>query len=67
MLLGAIAVDVFGSDRVEVVPSLVDALERATELAEQDGPVGGYGVLVTGSVVTVAEARRLVHGAGPVR
>lgn len=64
--LGGIAVDVLGSDRVEVVPALPDALERAVELAEAGAPVGGAGVLVTGSVVTVAEARRLVEGPGPV-
>jgi dihydrofolate synthase/folylpolyglutamate synthase len=65
--LGTVAVDVLGSDRVEVVPSLVDAIERAVELAESGAPTGGAGVLVTGSVVTVAEARRLVHGGDPVR
>ncbi len=59
--LAALAVDVFGAERVEVVPRLPDALEVAVGLAEQDGELGG-GVLVTGSVVTVAEARSLLVG-----
>ena len=32
---GAVAAEVFGSDRVEVVPLLPDALERAIALAEE--------------------------------
>ena len=64
--LGAFAVDVFGPDRVEVLPRLTDALDRAIELAETGDDVGGAGVLVTGSVVTVAEARARVLGSGPV-
>jgi dihydrofolate synthase/folylpolyglutamate synthase len=60
--LGALAVDVFGSDRVSVHPSLADALESAIELAEAgpDDALGGSGVLVTGSVITVGEARTLL-------
>jgi dihydrofolate synthase/folylpolyglutamate synthase len=63
--LAAIAVEVFGADRVEVSPRLADALDtamaRADEAAAELG--GGTGVLVTGSVVTVAEARALLgHG-----
>ena len=38
--------------------------DRAVTLAEQDTPMGGGGVLVTGSVVTVGEARVLLR-AGP--
>ncbi len=60
--LGALAAEVFGSDRVEVVPRLVDALElavaRADAVAADLG--GGAGVLVTGSVVTAAEGRALL-------
>src|SRR5919206_844688 len=60
--LGALAVDVFGADRVSVSPRLADALESAVELAEAgpDDALGGSGVLVTGSVVTVGEARTLL-------
>ena len=61
--LAAAAVEVFGPDRVEVSPRLVDALDSAVTLAEQEeGVIGGAGVLVTGSIVTVAEARTLLRG-----
>jgi len=64
--LGALAVDVFGSDRVSVHPVLTEALESAIELAEAgpDDALGGSGVLVTGSVITAGEARALLAGAG---
>jgi dihydrofolate synthase/folylpolyglutamate synthase len=62
--LAAVAVDVFGADRVEVVPRLPDALDSAVALAEDEGDLGGSGVLVTGSIVTVGEARALLGG-GP--
>jgi dihydrofolate synthase/folylpolyglutamate synthase len=60
--LGRLAVDVFGPDRVEVHPDLPDAIEAAVHLAEEDpdGELSGVGVLITGSVVTVADARRLL-------
>ncbi|MFD1325771.1 bifunctional folylpolyglutamate synthase/dihydrofolate synthase [Micromonospora sonneratiae] len=60
--LANLAVEVFGPDRVEVAPELPDAIELAVELAESDvqGELSGVGVLVTGSVVTVADARRLL-------
>lgn len=57
--LAGIAVEIFGGDRVLVEPSLPDALAAAVELAEADG-LAGAGVLVTGSIVTVAEARTLL-------
>jgi dihydrofolate synthase/folylpolyglutamate synthase len=62
--LGALAVDVFGADRVSVHPRLTDALEAAMELAEAgpDDALGGSGVLVTGSVITAGEARSLLAG-----
>ena len=62
--LAALAVEVFGADRVEVAPRLDDAIDAGVRLAEEDPAlVGttGLGVLVTGSVVTVGEARRLLH------
>jgi len=60
--LAALAVDVFGGDRVEVQPSLPEAIEAAVTLAEDEGDLGGAGVLITGSVVTVGEARTLLTG-----
>jgi dihydrofolate synthase / folylpolyglutamate synthase len=61
--LGAVAVEVFGSDRVEVVRRLDDAIDSAVRLAEDEGDhLGGAGVLVTGSIVTVGEARGLLRG-----
>jgi dihydrofolate synthase/folylpolyglutamate synthase len=60
-VLGEIAVEVFGEERVSVIPALPDAIEMAVGLAEDEG-LGG-GVLATGSVVTAAEVRLLL-GAG---
>ena len=60
--LARIAVDVFGADRVEVAARLSDAIETAVERADEAAVElgGGAGVLVTGSVVTAAEARALL-------
>jgi dihydrofolate synthase/folylpolyglutamate synthase len=58
--LAAIAVEVFGDERVQVEPRLDDALEAAITLAEEEGEFAGGGVLVTGSVITVGEARLLL-------
>ncbi|CAM5685747.1 hypothetical protein STENM223S_00924 [Streptomyces tendae] len=41
-------------------PRLPDALEAAITLAEEEGEFAGGGVLVTGSVITVGEARLLL-------
>ena len=55
---------IFGPDRVSVQPSLVDAIDEAAGLAEVGGAlgeaIGSGGVLVTGSVITVGEARALI-------
>ena len=63
--LAAIAVEVFGPDRVDVADRLDEAIEVAVERAEQDaddaGALSGAGVLVTGSVVTAGEARTLLR------
>jgi dihydrofolate synthase/folylpolyglutamate synthase len=56
--LGALAAEVFGSDRVSVEPVLGAAVEQAGELAEEAGE-SGVGVIITGSVVTAGEARAL--------
>ncbi|WP_405618073.1 bifunctional folylpolyglutamate synthase/dihydrofolate synthase [Streptomyces sp. NBC_01511] len=58
--LAAVAVELFGDDRVQVEPRLDDALEAAITLAEEDDEYAGAGVLVTGSVITVGEARLLL-------
>ncbi len=60
--LAAAAVALFGADRVTVEPRLDDAIEAAVRLAEDTGDdvLAGVGVLVTGSVVTVGEARTLL-------
>jgi dihydrofolate synthase/folylpolyglutamate synthase len=62
--LGALAVDVFGADRVSVNPRLPEAITEAIELAEAgpDDALGGSGVLVTGSVITAGEARTILGG-----
>jgi dihydrofolate synthase/folylpolyglutamate synthase len=56
---------VFGEDRVTVAPRLSDAIDEATALAEAGEAVGtsiGSGaVLITGSVVTVGEARAMLR------
>lgn len=64
--LAAVAVEVFGPDRVTVEPRLDDAIEAAIRLAEEDadGVLSGSGVLVTGSVVTAGEARTLLSRPG---
>lgn len=65
--LGAVAVEVFGQDRVRVEPRLPDAIEAAVTMAEDDpdGELSGVGVLITGSVFTVADARRLLARSAP--
>ncbi|WP_171161617.1 folylpolyglutamate synthase/dihydrofolate synthase family protein [Streptomyces sp. I05A-00742] len=60
--LAALAVEVFGEERVQVEPRLDDALEAAITLAEEEGEYAGAGVLVTGSVFTVGDARLLLLG-----
>ncbi|GAA0430885.1 dihydrofolate synthase [Actinoplanes capillaceus] len=60
--LGQLAVAVFGEDRVTVTATMPDAIEEAVVLAEEDssGDTSGIAVLITGSVVTVADARKLL-------
>src|SRR5579862_3176144 len=62
-----IAAEFFGEERVSTADRLDDAIEAAVALADEataeDRP-GGSGVLVTGSVITAGDARRLLapHG-----
>jgi len=67
--LAEVARGIFGQDRVSESASLVDAIDEATTLAEAGGVfgegLGSGGVLVTGSVITVGEARALLRHRGP--
>ncbi|MEU5905190.1 folylpolyglutamate synthase/dihydrofolate synthase family protein [Micromonospora sp. NPDC047527] len=60
--LAALAAEIFGEERVDVAEEMPDAIELAVAMAEEDvpGELSGVGVLITGSVVTVADARRLL-------
>jgi dihydrofolate synthase / folylpolyglutamate synthase len=60
--LAELAEEIFGENRVETAANMPDAIETAVALAESDAEaeLSGVGVLVTGSVVTVADARRLL-------
>jgi len=67
--LADVARDLFGEHRVRVAARLDDAIEEAVTLAETGGSqgesIGSGGVLVTGSVVTVGEARSLLRRTVP--
>ena len=62
-----LAAEIFGEDRVQFAERLDDAIEAAVALADEavaeTGP-GSGGVLVTGSVITAGDARRLLAPAG---
>jgi dihydrofolate synthase/folylpolyglutamate synthase len=62
--LAEVARGIFGVDRVSEQPSLISAIDEAAALAEVGGVfgegLGSGGVLVTGSVITVGEARALI-------
>ncbi|WP_203434110.1 bifunctional folylpolyglutamate synthase/dihydrofolate synthase [Jiangella asiatica] len=55
--LANVAIDVFGQDRVHQAVPLPEAIDAGLRLAEREGSLGGYGVVVTGSVVTAGDAR----------
>jgi dihydrofolate synthase/folylpolyglutamate synthase len=57
--LGELAEDIFGEDRVDVVPRLDDALELAVTRAEAGGSPAA-GVLATGSITIAAQVRVLL-------
>lgn len=59
--LAPLARQVFGDERVTVAPDLLEAVDAAVSLAEAERGVAlsGAGVVVTGSVITVADARRM--------
>ena len=69
--LAEIARQTFGADRVSIAPRLDDAIDQAAALAEAgeageavDTSIGSGAVLVTGSVVTVGEARSMLRRRG---
>jgi dihydrofolate synthase/folylpolyglutamate synthase len=66
--LAEVARGIFGNDRVSFTISLADAIDQAAALAEAGGVfgegLGSGGVLVTGSVVTVGEARAMLKSRG---
>jgi dihydrofolate synthase/folylpolyglutamate synthase len=64
-VLAETARDVFGDARVEVAERLDDAIDLAVGRAESQAALGGAGVIITGSIVTVGEARHLLNP-GPV-
>ncbi|NMO57247.1 bifunctional folylpolyglutamate synthase/dihydrofolate synthase [Actinoplanes sp. TBRC 11911] len=65
--LTQLATDIFGEDRVTVAENMPDAIEEAVVIAEDDasGELSGIGVVITGSVITVADARRLLKRSAP--
>ncbi|MDQ6935378.1 MAG: bifunctional folylpolyglutamate synthase/dihydrofolate synthase [Actinomycetota bacterium] len=66
--LAELALGIYGQDRVSATPSLTDAIDQATTLAEAGGvfgeAIGSGAVLVTGSVVTVGQARSMLVSRG---
>jgi dihydrofolate synthase/folylpolyglutamate synthase len=65
--IAELAAEVFGEDRVKAADRLDDAIETAVALVDEamaDELPGGGGVLVTGSVITAGDARRLLAPAG---
>ena len=62
--LEELAQDVFGDDRVYHSDSVLDAIDLALELADEDGAqaFAGKGIIITGSVVTAGQARQLLGG-----
>jgi dihydrofolate synthase / folylpolyglutamate synthase len=65
--VAALAADVFGEDRVSSAGRLDDAIEAAVALTDEataESAPGSGGVLVTGSVITAGDARRLLAPGG---
>jgi dihydrofolate synthase / folylpolyglutamate synthase len=62
-----LAAEVFGEDRVRSADRLDDAIEAAVTLADEataESAPGSAGVLITGSVITAGDARRLLGPSG---
>ena len=58
--LAEIALDVFGEDRVFASPHLAEALDVAVGLVDDVAEWGSAAVVALGSVVTAADARRMM-------
>jgi dihydrofolate synthase/folylpolyglutamate synthase len=58
--LAALAVEVFGEERVTSCRSLADGLDAGVRLAEEADTYAASGVIVTGSVVTAGQARAML-------
>jgi len=62
-----IAAEIFGEDRVRSADRIEDAIDDAVALADEaaeGGRPGGAGVLITGSVITAGDARKLLGPEG---
>lgn len=61
-----LAKQIFGRDRVTVIPILSDAIRKSIEQAKLDNDIndGNCAVLITGSVVTAGEGRSIVKKYG---
>jgi dihydrofolate synthase/folylpolyglutamate synthase len=59
--LERIASEIFGSDRVFTAPTVTDAIDKAVKDCIRPLSEDTIGILITGSVVTVGEARAIVR------
>jgi len=59
--LEKIALDVFGADRVFTEETLTGAIDRAVKDSIRPLSDDSVGILITGSVVTVGEARSAIR------
>jgi hypothetical protein len=62
-----LAAEIFGEERVRPAPRLDDAIEAAVTLADEaaaESLPGSGAVLITGSVITAGDARRLLGPSG---
>ena len=57
-----VAIEVFGKDRVTAIESLPVAIDQAIKDAKRPLSDDSVGVLITGSVITVGEARTIING-----
>jgi dihydrofolate synthase/folylpolyglutamate synthase len=57
-----IANEIFGKDRVTAIESLPTAIDQAIKDAKRPLSEDSVGVLITGSVITVGEARTIING-----
>ncbi|MCX6437011.1 MAG: bifunctional folylpolyglutamate synthase/dihydrofolate synthase, partial [Actinobacteria bacterium] len=59
--LEKMAVEIFGSDRVFAAPTVTEAIDKAVKDCIRPLSEDTIGILITGSVVTVGEARAIVR------